>query len=212
MMAQNIYHPSYFGPVDQYVSLHDEDQIILEKQDHYQKQTYRTRQYIYGANGPLLLNIPIKHRKDVIARQFYKDIKIENNFKWQQLHWRSIQTAYRTSPFFEFYEDDFVDLFEKPVESLYDFNIRCTEVVLEALGLSTELNFTESYEKSYENDDQIDDQRDLIVSKRKAFFDLKKYNQVFQDKYGYHENLSILDLLFNLGPSAQTYLFEVASQ
>lgn len=209
-MSQKIFHPSYFGPIDQYVSLLDEDEIILEKQDHYQKQTYRTRQYIYGANGSLLLNIPIKHRKDAVGRQFYKDVKIENNFKWQQLHWRSIQTAYRTSPFFEFYEDDFISLYEKPADFLFDFNLKCMQTVIEALGLSIDFKMTDEYNKSYENHSDIIDERSYIISKREALQDLKPYHQVFQEKYGFKENLSILDLLFNLGPSAQTYLFEVA--
>ncbi|MGO2102068.1 MAG: WbqC family protein [Psychroflexus halocasei] len=210
-MTRKIFHPSYFGPIDQYVSLHEEDEIILEKLDNYQKQTYRTRQYIYGANGSLLLNIPIKHRKGVHKRQHYKDVKIENDFKWQQLHWRSIETAYRTSPFFEFYEDDFIGLYEKTADYLYDFNVQCTETVLDALGLPIDFKLTDDFMKSYDDNDQIIDERRFAVSKREAFYELKKYNQVFQDKYGYIENLTILDLLFNLGPSAQSYLSEVAA-
>lgn len=204
-MEAAVFHPTYFGPIDQYIAMFKAKSITFEKFDNYQKQTYRNRQYIYGANGRLLLNIPIKHRKVQAKRQLYKDVKIEQSFKWQQLHWKSIQTAYRTSPFFEFYEDDFAFLFEKPAHYLMDYNLKCTEVVCTALGLEFSPSFTQKYKPNSEDLTKID-HRNFAIAKRSSFYKINTYNQVFEPKFGFIPNLSILDLLFNLGPSSEAYL------
>jgi len=199
-----LIHPCYFGPIDLYVAIAQAERLVVEKKDNYQKQTYRTRQYIYGANGKLLLNVPIKHRENKTDQhQKYKDIKIENAFKWQRLHWKSLEAAYRTSPFFEFYEDDFVGLFENQPTFLMDFNLKCMEVVFDFLGIDFQFEFTEEFQLHPKD---ISDQRQLVTSKRKPYSELLPYIQVFQAKYGYLSNLSILDLLFNQGPSSLDYL------
>ncbi|MFD0931197.1 WbqC family protein [Psychroflexus salinarum] len=203
-MKPLLVNPSYFGPIDLYAFIAQSENIVMEKHDNYQKQTYRTRQYIYGANGKLLLNVPIKHReKKTDKHQKYKDIQIENAFKWQRLHWKSLEAAYRTSPFFEYYEDEFVPLFEKKATFLMDFNLKCMEIVFESLGLDFDFSFTENFELTTES---YDDQRYLTNSKRKQKAEFEEYIQVFQSKYGYISNLSILDLLFNKGPAALNYL------
>jgi hypothetical protein len=199
-----LVNPSYFGPVDLYGFIAQTEDFVFEKQDNYQKQTYRTRQYIYGANGKLLLNVPIKHReKKTDKHQKYKDIRIENAFKWQRLHWKSLEAAYRTSPYFEFYEDEFVHLFENKATFLMDFNLKCMEVVFECIGLDIDFKFTEEFDLSTEI---YHDQRSLTLSKRKQEAELEEYIQVFQSKYGFISNLSILDLLFNKGPATLNYL------
>lgn len=203
-MKPLLVNPSYFGPVDLYAFIAQADDFVFEKQDNYQKQTYRTRQYIYGANGKLLLNVPIKHReKKTDKHQKYKDIRIENAFKWQRLHWKSLEAAYRTSPYFEFYEDEFVHLFENKATFLMDFNLKCMEVVFECLGMDIDFKFTEKFELSTE---VYNDQRNLTQSKRKQKAEFEEYIQVFQSKYGFIPNLSILDLLFNKGPATSNYL------
>lgn len=211
-MTTSLFYPTYFGPLDQYIAMSKAEDIRFETHGNFQKQTYRNRQYIYGANGRLLLNIPIKHTKDRTTRQTYKDIKIEQSFKWQQLHWKSIQIAYRTSPFFEFYEDDFAFLFEKPAVFLMDFNFKCTEVVVDALGLEIDFKFTDEFHKDYSKDDKTLDQREFALAKRSPLFHIEAYNQVFQSKYGFIPNLSILDALFNLGPSADVYFKKIITQ
>ncbi|NEV93502.1 WbqC family protein [Psychroflexus sp. YR1-1] len=203
-MKPVLIHPCYFGPVDLYAFIAQADQLAMEKQDNYQKQTYRTRQYIYGANGKLLLNVPIKHRENKTGKhQKYKDIQIENAFKWQRLHWKSLEAAYRTSPYFEFYEDEFVDIFEKKATFLMDFNLKCMQIIFDCLNLDFDFVFTESFELSTE---AYEDQRALVRSKRRQQAELEDYIQVFQPKFGFISNLSILDLLFNKGPSALNYL------
>lgn len=203
-MKPVLTHPCYFGPIDLYAVIAQSEVVVMEKQDNYQKQTYRTRQYIYGANGKLLLNVPIKHRENKTGKhQKYKDIRIENAFKWQRLHWKSLEAAYRTSPFFEFYEDEFVGLFENKATFLMDFNLKCMEIVFECLNLNFDFKFTELFELTPEG---YNDQRQLVNSKRSPGAELEEYIQVFQTKFGYISNLSILDLLFNKGPSALDYL------
>lgn len=208
-MTEVLLHPGYFGPIDQFAVMAKADAIVFENEDNYQKQTYRNRQYIYGANGKLLLNIPIKHLStakqgnNAGKHQKYKDVKVENNFHWQRDHWRSIQTAYRTSPFFEYYEDDFAPIYERPVQFLLDFNYRCTELVFSCVSLA--IHYTKTTEFIAASQTMID-QRGLIVSKRKNIGNEIPYLQVFEEKYGFLPNLSILDLLFNEGPQTLHYL------
>ncbi len=203
-MSTTLLHPAYFGAISNYVSLVQASEVIFENEDNYQKQTYRNRMYIYGANGKLLLNIPIKHRKSE-QHQKYKDVKIENDFQWQKVHWKSLETAYRTSPFFEYYEDEFVQLFEKKQTYLLDFNYQCMQAVLECLQLDQKFTKTTTYNKVATG---INDHRPLINSKAQQFEHFTPYTQVFESKAGFIPNLSILDVLFNEGTNALTYLEE----
>ncbi|MBP2832357.1 WbqC family protein [Aquimarina sp. U1-2] len=194
----------YFGSIAQYIAIVQAQAIVFENEDHYQKQTYRNRSYIYGANGKLLLSIPIKHTgKD--GKQHYKDVRIENDFEWQTLHWKSLQTAYRTSPFFEYYEDEFVHLFEQKRKFLLDFNYECMQVIFDCLMLEFSYTKTEMYRKTYDNNDSID-LRHLIQAKHAKTYNLQPYTQVFIEKHGFIPNLSIVDLLFNEGTNALLYL------
>ncbi len=192
----------YFGSIAQYVAIAQSDSVIFENEDNYQKQTYRNRTYIYGANGKLLLSIPIKHSKKGI-KQLYRDVQIENEFPWQQLHWKSLQTAYRTSPFFEYYEDEFVHLFRKKRTFLLDFNYECMQILHDCMQIDMTVNKTNEYIRTPEN---MTDLRSLVDAKKEIEHDLEPYIQVFEDKYGFLPNISILDLLFNEGTNALTYL------
>lgn len=177
------------------------EKVIFEVEDNYQKQTYRNRAYIAHSNGELLLNIPIKHNKNG-ERQKTKDVVVENNFPWQELHWKSLQSAYRTSPFFEYYEDDFKPLFTETVCNLMEHNLRIAEVLCELIGIEVEISKTSSYEVSPE----IKDLRFLINAKRKTEFQPEEYTQVHEANHPFLPNLSVLDLLFNEGPNTLTYL------
>lgn len=205
-MTKTLLHPGYFGPIDQFCAFAQTEGILWENEDNYQKQTYRNRQYIYGANGKLLLNIPIQHSHNKESRQLYKDVKIENDFDWQKTHWKSLESAYRTSPFFEFYEDDLHFLYEKRFTYLMDFNYHCLEAVLACLQLEKPSQKTTEYFRSYTASEEITDCRNLIKAKRKPQLNLASYDQVFQEKYGSIANLSILDLLFNVGTWVVNYL------
>jgi hypothetical protein len=201
-MPQAIFALPYFGSISYYSELVKYDNIVIEESENYQKQSYRNRQYIYGANGKLMLNIPVKHGKSK-HRIKYKDSKVENDFKWQNLHFKSLEAAYRTSPYFEFYEEDFEPLFNKKYTHLFTFNFDCFKTVLASLNLELKIEFNSTYETEY---DGMDDRRYLINAKKFSSKSNKPYHQVFEDKFGFIENLSILDLLFNLGPESVPYL------
>ncbi len=202
-MQNLLLHPCYFGPISQFVALAKSSEVIFENEDNYQKQTYRNRMYVYGANGKLLLNIPIKHTGDKSQHQKYKDVKIENDFHWQKQHWKSLQSAYRTSPFFEFYEDDFEPLYTKKYDFLIDFNYDCLAVALESLQMDLKIQKTKEY---IENSTSVTDGRFLVNAKSRTQPRFDPYTQVFEAKTGYINNLSIIDLIFNEGPNTLIYL------
>ncbi len=200
-MEKILLYPAYFPSIIQMVAVVKSDHIVFEVQDNYQKQTYRNRTYIAHNNGELLLNIPIKHTKNGL-RQKTKHVVVENAFPWQMHHWKSIQTAYRTSPFFEFYEDEFEPFFLKSVNSLMDFNLEIFDLVCELIGVDTEISKTNTYQKNSE----YKDLRYLIEVKKAKEFHLAPYTQVLEAHHGFLSNLSILDLLFNEGPNSLNYL------
>lgn len=200
-MNSILLHPAYFPSIVQMVAVAKSEQIVLEVCDNYQKQTYRNRMYIAHNNGALLLNIPIKHSKGG-SRQKTAQVFIENDFPWQAHHWKSIQTAYRTSPFFEYYEDDLEPLFKNPVDLLMDFNLQIFDLLAELIGFSIEIIKTEEYKPKPE----IKDLRSLVEVKKEKEFEITPYIQVLQEHHGFLPNLSVLDLLFNEGPNTLNYL------
>lgn len=202
-MQDILVHLPYFGSIVQFREMLRPGTIFIENEDNYQKQTYRNRMNIYGANGKLTLNIPVKHLHipGVKMHQKYKEVKIEKEYKWQKQHWKSLQSAYKTSPFFEFYEDDLAPLYHKDFDFLIDFNYECLEVLKESLQLEIVNQKTLEFVKS--PDDMID-RRNLINAKKDIL--IQEYTQVFQEKHGFISNLCILDLMFNEGPNTLNYL------
>lgn len=202
-MGTVLLHPCYFGPVSQFVALAKADSVLFENEDNYQKQTYRNRMYIYGANGKLLLNIPVKHSGDKSQHQKYRNVRVENKFDWQNQHWKSLQTVYRTSPFFEFYEDEFYPLYHKKYDFLMDFNYDCLQLVLDSLQLEMDYSKTKEF---ILHPNEVIDARDLVKAKGVKKHDFEPYTQVFETKFGYLNDLCVIDLIFNEGPNALNYL------
>jgi hypothetical protein len=200
-MSKILIHPAYFPSVLQMVAVAQAKEVILEVHGNYQKQTYRNRTYIAHNNGKLLLNIPVKHTRDG-TRQQMQNVAVENDFPWQSHHWKSIQTAYRTSPFFEYYEDDLKHLFTEPVHRLLDLNLKIFDLLLGLLGISVQVSKSETYELSTENWDL----RSLVEVKSDKGYSFSPYTQVLQEHHGFLPNLSVLDLIFNEGPAALHYL------
>jgi hypothetical protein len=201
-MPQAIFSLPYFGPISFYAALIKYDEIFIEAAENYQKQTHRNRQYIYGANGKLMLNIPVKRSQNK-ERLTYRKSEIENEFDWQNLHFKSLETAYRTSPYFEFYEEEILTLFGRKFNSLFEFNLECFKTTIELLNIDMEYQLTENYQKEYQN---LTDHRGLVLAKGVELNINKSYHQVFEDKHGFISDLSILDLIFNLGPECRMYL------
>jgi hypothetical protein len=176
------------------------DSVTFEMEDNFQKQTNRNRMYIYSPNGIQLLNVPVKHSID--KHQKYKDVRIENDFDWQKNHFKSLEAAYRTSPFFEYFEDDFRPLFEKKQEFLMDLNLELFELINSSLGIKIEAKKNTEY---FHDVTEYIDFRSLVNGKKDTT-QIEEYTQVFDDKHGFLNNLSILDLLFNEGRYAVDYL------
>ena len=195
-----IIHPTYFPSISHYIAMLQADLATLEMEDNFQKQTNRNRMYIYSPNGVQLLNIPVKHSID--KHQKYKDVRIENDFGWQKNHFKSLEAAYRTSPFFEYFEDGFRPLFEKKHEFLMDLNLETFELVNDALGVQFSIEKTDEYFHEVTN---LKDFRSLANGKKDTT-QIEEYTQVFNEKHGFINNLSILDLLFNEGRYAVDYL------
>ena len=175
--------------------------IVFEVEDNYQKQTYRNRCYIAHTNGKLLLSVPILHSKNG-ERLKMKNVSPENNFPWQKEHWKSIKNAYQTSPFFEFYEDEFAPLFTKTVTNLLDHNLQIFDTLCDVIGINVLTSKTEEYIK---NPIHLDG-RTLTNAKHDKEYTFAKYTQVLEAHHGWLPNMSVLDVLFNEGPNTLNYL------
>jgi len=189
-----LFIPTYFSPISQYVAITKAKEVVFEVEDNYQKQTYRNRCYIYGPNGKQLLNIPVKHLKTE-SRKKTKDTLVENDFSWQDQHFKSLQSAYRSSPFFEFFEDDLAKIFHKKYKYLLDVNIDTFLFITDAI--ETSQKFTKT--KNYSLDSDKKDFRNLAIAKKNHPIQVAEYIQIFDEKYGFLPNLSIIDLLFMEG-------------
>ncbi|MBK0382575.1 WbqC family protein [Pedobacter sp. SD-b] len=179
---------------------YSENGIFLENKEHYPKQTFRNRTVIAGPNGKLELSVPIK--KGRLQHTPYKDIRISNDDDWQRIHWLSLGTSYRSSAYFEFYEDDFAPFYQQKFNFLFDYNLQLLEVILKSIKMKVDYKFTEEYHPQY--NDKEDFRSSLNIRKPSAY-QTKKYHQVFEDRNPYLNNICILDLLFNQGPQASKF-------
>lgn len=189
----------YLPPISWFsVFLDSENEIIFEQFENFPKQTYRNRAVIYGANGKLPLIVPIKHT----GKREMKDIEIAFAEDWQKLHWKSIKTAYQSTPYFEYYEDKLKMIFEEKPQLLIDFNLKALKVIIDILKTKKDFTFTEEYFKSPE----ALDFRDKFSAKMESKIQFPEYYQSFSGKNGFLQDLSILDLICNIGPESLTYI------
>jgi len=192
----------YLGNINYYSVLYRANEVLIDGCEHYSKQSYRNRCEIYGANGKLNLTVPLIRQGKRVS---VKEALIDNDQNWQKLHWKSIESAYRSSPYFEFYEHKFSSIYNEKYESLFQLNNDLQSKVLEVLKVDVNFNETESYKKNY--DDFIDYRESIHpkINPEKQYPE-NSYIQVFENKLGFIPNLSILDLLFNEGPNAINFL------
>ena len=191
--------PSYFAPISHWKEIITGN-IIWDLNQNFNKQTLRNRTYIYGPNKILALSIPIKHSKNNFT---LKNALIENDFLWQKDHWKSIESSYNSSPFFEYYQDSLRKIYNTRYLKLFDFNFDCIKLISDWLEIKNEFKFTKTYIEKYI------DEIDLRIKSEKNYedtFKVKEYIQVFSNKHGFKNNLSILDLIFNQGPNSVSYL------
>lgn len=189
----------YLPPISWFVEFLKQDQeITLEMFEHFPKQTYRNRVNIYGANGKLSLIIPIQHK----GKSIMKEVEISYAEDWQKLHWKSIKNAYQSSPYFEYYEEKLLKIFDNRSPLLSTFNLNALQIILEILKIEKDFTLSESYEKEFEGKDY----RTSFSAKKESETILPEYYQTFSDKLGFLSDLSIIDLLCNMGPESNTYL------
>lgn len=187
---------AYLAPVQYYCKLLQYQGVKIEKAENYLKQTYRNRCVIVGANGPLTLSVPIEKPETLKCQT--KDIRISDHGNWRHLHWNALVSAYGTSPFFEYYQDDFAPFYERKFGFLFDFNEALRELICSLLDITPQISYTEVYLPEVEHDFRM-----VISPKSKTedpAFSPAPYYQVFRDKHGFLPNQSIVDLLFNMGP------------
>ncbi len=211
---------AYFAPVQWYQKLLRYDRCLIEQHDHFVKQTYRNRCVIATTQGPQTLTVPVEHGEGQKCEM--KDVRISDHGNWRHLHWNALLSAYGESPFFEFLADDIRPFLEKKWEWLYDFNWEITETLCGLLDIAPHLERTDRYmtadEISAQNQQsqcqpenrRIDDFREAIRPKHPlpdSDFQPQRYYQVFEQKHGFLPNLSILDLLFNMGNESVLYLY-----
>jgi len=200
-----VFPALYNGPINYYARLVRQEEIELEQHDSYSKQSYRNRCLIMGPNGVIALSIPVIKRKGSKTR--LKNVRIDYDSHWNRIHWKSLVAAYASSPFFEYLSDDLSPLYERRFSFLVDLNHVLLEFALEQLGLKIPVRRSASFAPITSEEDP----RQCIHPKRNQVeadpaFQPENYHQVFSDRHGFQSNLSILDLLFNLGPESLNYL------
>jgi hypothetical protein len=204
-MHTTLFPTAYFAPVQYYWHWNRSERKIMDADENYLKQTWRNRCVIATGNGPMTLSLPVLGRAEKTA---IRDVRLSDHGNWRHLHWNSIESAYRSSPFFEYYADDLRPFFEKQYPFLLDFNEEIREKICELLEIDAQCRQTETYLPEQGLPDDWLDLRNSMHPKKACpdSFVAKTYYQVFDRRFGFQANLSVLDLLCNMGPESILYL------
>ena len=198
---------TYFGPIQWYQKLNRYDNILIEQHDSFIKQTFRNRCLIATPNGQQALSVPTKPQE---GKDGYTSTAISSHGNWRHVHWNALKSAYGESPFFEYYADDIKPFFEKDWQYLYDFNMDICRCLCSLLDITPHISLTDHYITQEEaKESGMDDFRDVIRPKHPLpdpDFSPRKYYQVYGQRHGFLPNMSILDLLFNMGNESVLWL------
>ena len=194
-----------------YQKLHRAEHVWMEQWESFQKQTYRNRCLIATTQGIQALTVPVDRPSTV---NYIKDIRVSDHGNWRHLHWNALQSAYGESPFFDYYQDDIRPFFEQRWDFLLDFNEGIRAKMCELIDIQPKVSLTDSWSDISHSSlhtlhSSIIDLREAIRPKHPGAdpdFEAKPYYQVYRQKHGFLPNLSILDLLFNMGPESIFYL------
>ncbi len=198
---------AYLAPLHYYARMLAAQKVYLEQHDNYLKQTYRNRCEIVTGNGVIPLSIPVDKGDNL--KCLSRDICLSEHTNWQTLHWRSLVAAYNSSPFFEYYADDLLPFYERTWHFLFDFNCEIQTKILELIDMEVDVELTADFKTEFSQGEL--DLRESIHPKKKPesedpAYKAISYYQVFDSKFGYVPNMSIVDLLFNMGPESKTIL------
>jgi len=191
---------AYFGPIRYFSKFLMPGKVILEKGENYIKQTYRNRCRIYGPNGVVTLSVPVK--RGSFHKTALRDLEIDHEKTWYPVHWKTIQASYQASPFFEYYADDLHPLISSKIKFLWDLNLEITDTLLKLLEIPRDYTVSSDYLDDMDNPNNLDYRQSIHPKhpSRDPWFQSVPYHQVFEDRHGFIPDLSILDLLFNMGP------------
>jgi hypothetical protein len=199
--AKVLVSTAYLPPAEYFSLLKKSDEILIEREENYLKQSYRNRCYILSAHGPQTLTVPVYlgslHKTPV------KDIRIDYTKRWQKVHLGAIMASYNSSPYFQFYFDDIEKIISGNYEFLIDLNMKLTELFMEMLQIKIKPTYSLQFEPTVNNDY---DYRYRLSPKKISEYRVKEYLQVFSGSNGFVQGLSVLDLIFNTGPEASSYL------
>jgi hypothetical protein len=197
MASKLLISTAYLPPVEYFSLISDADNIVIEKEENYIKQSYRNRCYILSSHGPQLLSVPVYLGS--VHKTLIKDIRIDYSKRWQQVHLRAMTAGYNASPFFEYYYESIEKIVSENHEYLIDLNMALTEKILQILKINKTISYSSVFEP-IENDNN--DFRYKLSPKKESLFPQKPYIQVFDTGKGFVPNLSIVDIIFNMGPDA----------
>lgn len=201
MAAKIFLSTAYLPPVEYFSLIHNAEEVLVEREENYLKQTYRNRCYVLTANGKLTLTVPVYLGS--IHKTALKNIRIDYSKRWQKVHLRAMSTSYKASPYFDFYIEDIERTILKNHEFLIDLNNELTEVILKILGIKTSIAYTSTFIPLGTIDNDF---RYIIMPKKQSGSSAKEYTQVFNNRSGFTAGLSIVDLVFNMGPESLNYL------
>lgn len=206
IMEKLLLSTAYLPNIQYFRAVYQNEEVLIEGYESFPKQSFRNRTEILSDHGRMSLSIPLIK---VNSKQLTKDIKISYTENWQPKHWHSIVSAYNSSPYFEYFREDFEKFFLKKYDFLLDFNTEILNTALKILNIKRQINFTSDY--IFSGTEGYNDLRGEIHPKRQQtkginYYDTEVYPQVFDSRLNFEENLSIIDLIFNLGQEAINYL------
>jgi hypothetical protein len=192
---------AYLAPIEYFARISMADKVLVEREENYLKQTYRNRCYILASGGPHILSVPVYTGK--FPKIPVKEIRIDYSKRWQQVHSRALMASYGSAPYFQYYFEDIERIIKKNHNFLLDLNEELTESVISMLKISTRLEYTTDFEPALNKENDF---RYTITPKKRSDYQVKIYTQVFDPGKTFIPNLSIIDLLFNMGPDSEFYL------
>ena len=205
--SKTILSTAYMPPISWFKLMLNAKEVFIEQHENYIKQSYRNRCHILAANGVMSLSIPVVKQSNIKIK--ITDVKIDYATSWQKQHLKSIESAYRNSPFYEYLIDDLLPFYEKKYKFLFDFNFQIINILLEMLEVKKEIQFTNGFiEPASNNFDFRNQIKPKKQSEKITQLANKSYYQVFNEKHPFQADLSIIDLLFNLGSESYGYLTE----